>query len=376
MKIRYVRQISDIGETIWNRLVKNESLFLKYEFLSALEAYDCVGEHQGWLPHHQVVEDDHEVVAVMPLYLKYNSYGELVFDWSWADAYERAGRQYYPKFVSAIPYTPVTGARLCVAESVNQKQVKVLMMESLIDTAREMSLSSIHCLFPQEVDINLFETQDYYPRVACQFHWQNQNYESFDHFLSFLSSRKRKNIRRERARVDEQGIEFQILSGHQIEEDLWPLIYQLYRKTFVEKGGYATFTLDFFKQIGQTMGENLVVTLAIHKGRYVAGAICYQDKTHLYGRHWGCFEDFHSLHFEACYYQGLEYAINQGLQYFDPGAQGEHKLQRGFLPTKTWSAHWIKDEDFSQVIGQFVSQERNYMRQYIDEMSDQTPYKK
>jgi len=376
MKIRYLRQIEDIGEEAWNALVKNDSIFLSYEFLSALEAHGCVGEQQGWLPYHQVVEKDNEVVAVMPLYLKYNSYGELVFDMSWADAYQRAGRQYYPKFVSAIPYTPVTGARLCVAENVNQQQVKELMMEGLIGTAKEMSLSSIHCLFPEESDISIFKSQGYYPRIACQFHWQNQGYESFDHFLSFLSSRKRKNIRRERSRVVEQGVEFQVLSGHQIEDDLWPVIYQLYRKTFEEKGGYATFTLEFFKQIGKTMGEHLLVTLALHKGKYVAGAICYRDKTHLYGRHWGSFEDFHSLHFEACYYQGLEYAINQGLQYFDPGAQGEHKIQRGFLPTKTWSAHWIKDEDFSQVIGQFVSQEREYMRQYIDEMSAQSPYKK
>lgn len=376
MKIKYVKQISEIGKTDWNKLVSNESLFLKYEFLSALETYGCVGEQQGWLPYHQVVENDEEVVAVMPLYLKYNSYGELVFDWSWADAYERAGRQYYPKLVSTIPYTPVTGTRLCVRDDVNQDQIKALMIEALTQTAQDLSLSSIHCLFPKEVDISLFESQGYYPRLACQFHWQNQNYESFDHFLSFLSSRKRKNIRRERARVVDEGIEFQTLSGCEVEEDLWPIIYQLYRKTFLDKGGYATFTLEFFKQIGKTMGENLLITLAIHQGKYVAGAICYRDKTHLYGRHWGCFEDFHSLHFETCYYQGLEYAIDHGLQYFDPGAQGEHKLQRGFLPTQTWSAHWIKDDDFSQVIGQFVEREYDYMRQYIDEMSRQSPYKK
>jgi len=376
MKIRYVRQISDIGESVWNKLVGGESLFLKYEFLSALETHSCVGEQQGWLPYHQIVENDEGMVAVMPLYLKYNSYGELVFDWSWADAYERAGRQYYPKFVSAIPYTPVTGARLCVAPTVDQQQVKALMMEGLISTAQDLSLSSIHCLFPEKSDVTQFESQGYLPRLACQFHWQNQDYESFDHYLSFLSSRKRKNIRRERTRVTEQGIEFQILSGDQIEEDLWPIIYQLYRKTFVEKGGYATFTLAFFEQISQTMGKNLLVTLAIFKGRYVAGAICYRDNTHLYGRHWGSFEDFHSLHFETCYYQGLQYAIDHGLQYFDPGAQGEHKLQRGFLPTKTWSAHWIKDEDFSNVIGQFVERECAYMEQYIDEMNAQSPYKK
>ena len=375
MKISYVRQISDIGAVVWNGVVDSKSPFLKYEFLSALESYACVGEQQGWLPYHQVVKNDDVIVAVIPLYLKYNSYGELVFDWSWADAYARAGREYYPKFVSAIPYTPVTGARLCVSKGVDQKAVKSMMIKDLIKTAREFSLSSIHCLFPESSDIALFESQGFYPRLACQFHWKNQNYESFDHFLSFMSSRKRKNIRRERTRVVEQNIHFQVLSGDQVEPDLWPVIYEFYRKTFVEKGGYATFTLAFFQNIAQTMGENLLVTLALHQGKYVAGAICYRDDTHLYGRHWGCFEDFHSLHFETCYYQGLEYCIDQGLQHFDPGAQGEHKIQRGFMPIATWSAHWIKDEDFSGVIGQFVNREREYMKDYIAEMADKSPYK-
>ena len=370
-----MNKVSEIGEKNWNKIANTKSPFLQYAFMDALESCGCVGERQGWLSHHQVVEKDGEVVAIMPLYLKHNSYGELVFDWSWADAYARAGREYYPKFVSAIPYTPVTGARLCVSPGEDHKKIKPLMIEHLTLTARQWSLSSVHCLFPEESDVSLFETQGYFLRLACQFHWQNQNYESFDHFLSFMSSRKRKNIRRERSRVVEQDISFQTLTGSQVEDDLWPLIYDFYRKTFIEKGGYATFTLAFFKQIALTMGDQLLVTLAIHKGKYVAGAICYRDDTHLYGRHWGCFEEFHSLHFEACYYQGLDYAIEQGLAYFDPGAQGEHKIQRGFAPTATWSAHWIKDEDFSGVIGNFVRQEQVYMEEYIAEMTEKLPYK-
>jgi len=377
MKVTFLTSIDEIDENTWNYVVSDRSLFLRHQFLSGLEQHSCVGEKLGWLPFHQVVRDSEssQLLAVLPLYLKYNSYGELVFDWSWADAYTRVGRAYYPKFVSAIPYTPVTGPRLCVADGVDAMSVKSLMIDALTEKAKELDLSSIHCLFPMEDDIDQFEVKQYVTRLACQFHWQNRDYESFSHFLSFFSSRKRKNILKERKRVTEQGITFQVLLAKDIEEDLWELIYLLYRKTFDEKGGYATFTLEFFKHISQKMGDQLLVTLAVYKGQYVAGTICYRDDTHLYGRHWGCFEEFDSLHFETCYYQGLEYAIEQRLDYFDPGAQGEHKLSRGFLPTKTWSCHWIKDEDFAGAITQFVDQERQYMEQYIQEMRQHTPYK-
>jgi len=378
MKVGFINSIKQVKKFDWNTVVANASPFLRYEFLSAMESHDCVGEAQGWIPYHMTLsrDDNNELLAVMPLYLKYNSYGELVFDWSWADAYERAGRRYYPKLVSAIPYTPAPGNRLCVKPSEDENVLRKLMLEKLIEEAKTLALSSIHCLFPTSEECNLAETHNFFPRIGCQFHWQNKNYESFSEFLSQLNNRKRKNIKKERKSVLDQGIQYQILNGNEIEEDLWPVIYQFYQITFLEKGGLATFTLAFFKEIAKTMGAQLVVILAIYQGEYVAGAICYQDDKTLWGRHWGALKKFENLHFELCYYQGIELAIKQGLTRFEPGAQGEYKLSRGFLPQQTLSFHWIKDDDFSQAIRQFTVKETAYMAEYISEMSMHSPFKK
>jgi len=381
MIISFKNRINDIGKGRWNAITGTENPFLRFEFLSALEAHDCVGKNQGWMPQHLIVEEKENgtLLGLMPLYLKSNSYGELVFDWSWADAYHQAGRHYYPKLVSAIPYTPVTSQRIFVAEGHDSTAIKSTMINALKQIALNNELSSIHCLFPPEETCDAFEQQGFVSRLGCQFHWRNRktekSYVSFDEFLSEFSSRKRKNINKERKKCKDQNITFQVLSGSDIAPDLWPIIYHFYQKTFIEKGGYASFTQAFFEEISTTMGDQLIVILAIYKGEYVASAISYRNSNSLYGRHWGCSKSFDSLHFETCYYQGIDYAIKHELQLFEPGAQGEHKVSRGFIPTETWSTHWIRDDDFRSAIYQFVDKEKTYMQQYISEMRGRLPFK-
>jgi len=382
MIISFNNNIQDIGKSRWNAITGTENPFMRFEFLAALEAHDCVGKFQGWIPQHLMIEDTEggEILGLMPLYLKDNSYGELVFDWSWAEAYHQAGREYYPKLVSAIPYTPVTSKRIFIADGQDKLAIESEIINALKQVALNNQLSSIHCLFPQKEDCDNFVKQGFVSRLGCQFHWHNNdekaNFSSFEDFLSTFASRKRKNIKKERKRCVDQNISFEILKGSDIAPDLWPIIYHFYQKTFIEKGGYASFTQAFFEEISVTMGDQLIVVLAVYQGKYVASAISYRNNHSLYGRHWGCTEAFDSLHFETCYYQGIDYAIEHQLQLFEPGAQGEHKVSRGFVPTETWSTHWIKDDDFRSAIYQFVDREKDAMINYISDMNQHLPFKK
>jgi len=377
MKLKFIDSMLEIGQERWLQLDIPPSPFLRFEFLQGLEAYGCVGEHVGWIPHHLLVEDEvsSELLGFMPLYIKYNSYGELVFDWAWADAYQRAGRDYYPKLVSAIPYTPVTGPRILTNPSVCREQLQKEVIGAVVEEAKKFNYSSVHCLFPDQTESQQFSQFKFVTRLGCQFHWCNEGYQDFDDFLSRLNSRKRKNIKKERAKVSAGKFQFRILQGDEIEDELWPNIYHFYEKTFEEKGGYATFTLPFFKHVSETMGDQLLVILAYENSLPVAAAIFYKDHDHLYGRHWGSLTQFDCLHFEVCYYLGIEYAIKHGIKHFEPGAQGEHKISRGFLPELTWSTHWIKDHDFSLAIEQFVERERIYMKEYVYQLNKQSPFK-
>jgi len=373
--VRFIKKITDISIAQWAELANDGSPFLSYEFLSALETFGCVGEEFGWLPSHLLVEDEGRLVAFMPLYSKFNSYGEFVFDWSWAEAYQRHGLAYYPKLVSSIPYTPVSGARVLFAKKANKAEIFSLIAKTIKERKSFNEHSSFHCLFPKVEEVEAFEELGLSRRLGCQFHWVNAGYESFDHYLSFFTSRKRKNIKKERKSVAEQGFDFHMLHGDEIEADMWPVIYEFYKVTFYKKSGAPTFTQAFFEAIGKALGENFLVNLVSYKGQYVACAIFYRDQEKLYGRHWGCFEDFNNLHFETCYYQGLEYAIKHGLSSFEPGAQGEHKVSRGFLPVETWSVHWINDRTFRGVIADFLQHEERYMREYIKDLSESSPFK-
>ena len=376
MKTTVCNSLSDLNSSEWNQLVDNDNPFARYEFLYAMEKHEAVGEKYGWIPQYLLAYDDNKLVGAIPMYLKYNSYGEFVFDWAWADAYERNGLAYYPKLVVSIPYTPATGQRLFIHPQYERSTIASLLINASVEHAEKLGVSSLHWLFPSDEDAKYFqEHPNFMMRLGCQFHWHNQDYKNFDDYLESFRSSKRKKIRRERKYVTDQNINIQVLSGNEISEEQWERYYYFYASTFAKKSGIPTFSKEFFQEIGSTMPENIVLVMADYKNDYVAGAFNVRGKHSLYGRHWGCLADFHSLHFETCYYQGLEYAITHGLQRFEPGAQGEHKISRGFLPTRTWSAHWIADDKYKEAINHFLQHETNGMMHYIDELSAHSPFK-
>ena len=371
-----IGNISEVCSEDWDALAGTEQPFLRHAFLEALERHGCVGKHWGWLPRHLLLHDGERLVGAMPQYLKTNSYGELVFDWDWAEAYRRSGLAYYPKLVAAVPYTPATGARLLIAPDVDREAIARTLIEAAISHAKAIKVSSLHWLFPNEIDCNTLAAQGLLIRTDCQFHWHNRGYRDFEHYLDHFTSAKRKNIRRERRRVQESGISIRQFYGEQLSETQWQIVYRHYASTFARLGGHATLSLAFFRDISQHLPGQVVIFLAEQAGRPVASAICLRDKHSLYGRHWGCDEHFDNLHFELCYYQGLDYCIRHGLQRFDPGAQGEHKISRGFLPTATWSAHWIAHPEFRSAITDFLQRETRTMQDHIKTLGEHTPFKR
>lgn len=374
MKIKIHGNIAEIPASSWNALVRENNPFVRHEFLNAMERHGCVGEQFGWLPRHIAVYENDALIAAMPLYEKHNSYGEFVFDNAWADAYARAGRVYFPKLVSAIPYTPATGQRL-LAVAGREQEAWPLMLQTALRLAESAGASSFHVLFPDNSEHRFLQQQGLLSRHDCQFHWRNDGYRDFDDFLSRLISRKRNNIRKERRKVAEADINLRVLDGYTATPHDWQDFSRFYEQTFAEKWGMATFNLGFFEELAQSLPQQIVLVLADAGSSCIAGALMYRSDTTLYGRHWGCIEQVDSLHFEACYYQGIEYCIGHGLQCFEPGAQGEHKLARGFLPTLTRSSHWVADDEFRQPISNFVAHEREAVAEYITQLQTATPYK-
>ncbi len=377
MRLERLAALTDLAAAEWNRLVPDRNPFLSHEFLSALEQHGCVGERTGWLPWHILCRDEQGVLlGAAPLYLKFNSYGEFVFDWGWAEAYRRQNLSYYPKLVGAIPYTPITSPRLLLAPGQAQPdETARLLVEFALEESRRQRLSSLHWLFPESADLERLRARGFLTRIGCQFHWHNRGYRDFQDFLDGLSAKRRKNINRERRLVREANLELRILSGPELSEAQWHTVHAFYRSTFQRLGGVPTLTLPFFQEIATTLGERLLVVLAFAQGHEVAAAISFRSDSALYGRHWGCQADYDSLHFEACYYQGLEYCIQNGLQRFEPGAQGEHKIYRGFLPTLTHSAHWIADPGFRRAIADFLDRETPAVRDYARQLLQHSPYR-
>ncbi len=373
LDIKILTQIDQVSASSWNALVRDANPLIRHEFLSAMEHHGCVGSEFGWIPRHIVIYEDEQLVAAMPLYEKHNSYGEFVFDHSWADAYQRAGLQYYPKLVSAVPYTPATGQRL-LALTGRESELWALLYQTAQSLAKESGYSGVHCLFP-ETQEQAWLSQHSYTRQDCQFHWHNNGYQDFAEFLQTLTAKKRKNIRQERRKVRESGVTIRVLDGHSASERDWQHFAAFYAHTFDEKWGIATFNLDFFMEVAQQLPQQIVLVLADAGQECVAGALMYRSDTHLYGRHWGATRFIDQLHFEVCYYQGIEYCIEHNLQIFEPGAQGEHKISRGFVPTLTQSNHWLTQPHFASAIAAFTSHERAAVADYMAQLESAVPYK-
>ena len=351
---------------------------MRHEFLWGLEQTGCTNAKTGWQPCHALVRKGKAgpAIGLLPLYLKSHSYGEYVFDWAWADAWQRSGLAYYPKLVSAIPFTPATGPRLCLAPGYTKEDVWPTVVAAIANFAEEKQLSGWHLLFPEGEEATLLERAGLHLRTATQFHWFNQDFGCFDDFLATFSSRKRKNLRRERSRVRQQGITLQTLCGAEIGEQHWQQFYRFYRATYAKRSGHGGYlSREFFTQTAASMGDQVIMVLAQLNELTVAGALFFRSQDTLYGRYWGCEREYDCLHFEACYYQGIEYCIANGLKKFDPGAQGEHKIQRGFRPVKTFSNHWIADPRFSQAIADFTRQERAHIEQYMAHTTAMLPFK-
>ncbi len=372
-------RISEIPAVKWDRLANTANPFVQHAFLNALEEHDCVGEEYGWYPCHISLRDEAgTLVAAMPMYVKTNYYGEFVFDWNWDSAYRQSGLDYYPKLVVSIPYTPATGPRLLVSgNEEEQEQRRRLLVAQAQRVAEENRFSSVHWLFTNDADTAFLRRQGLAIRKGCNFHWHNNGYASFEDFLNAFTSKKRKNVKRERRRVAEQGITLETFGGTDISDELLSAFHRFYVDTFDKKSGLATLNLPFFKAVRQALGDNMILVMAFagDEPRPVAGALFFRGDDELFGRYWGCEEEFHSLHFETCYYQGLEFAIANGIQRLDPGVQGEHKIPRGFLPTATWSAHWIANEQFRPLIQQYCQHEEDAMHGHCHQLMQHAPYK-
>lgn len=368
MKLSTVDSLSTVDAAQWNALAGDDNPFIQYDFLRALEEHDCL-HNWGWQPRHLLIHENDKLIGACPAYLKHNSYGEFVFDWAWADAYQRNNLDYYPKLVTSIPFTPAKGPRLLALN--NDKNIKAQLIQGALQMVEDKKLSGAHWLFCEEDDIAALKDKNMMMRFDYQFHWQNQNYENFEHFLSQFSSKKRKNIKRERRIVADNNIHIIVKHGDELSEEEWQTLYRFYQITFMKKSGTATLTLEFF----QAMAHTIVAIFAQHENKIVAGAICFQGKNTLYGRHWGCYEDYDNLHFEVCYYTGIEYCIEQKIKYFEPGAQGEHKISRGFLPIQTRSAHYIAHEGFRGAIADFLQREADAMLEYGQSLHAASPFK-
>jgi uncharacterized protein len=376
MEVKQINSLAQVDCSAWNRLAGDAYPFLRHEFLSALEQSGCVSESTGWVPAHLLVMDKKdELVAFMPLYLKRHSWGEYVFDHQWAQAYRQQGIDYYPKWLTAIPLTPCQGERIVIQAGLDPVEVMQLLLAFIKQRSDELDISSWHCLFPVEPQAALLRSLGLSIREGVQFHWFNRGYSDFDDFLQSLNAGKRKMIKRERRRVSEQGVDLLRIAGPDVSESQWQAFFRFYSMTYVKRGAQPYLNLAFFEQIASAMGERLLLILALKDDNYVGAALSFVGADTLYGRYWGCYEEYNSLHFEACYYQGLDYCIEQGLKRFDSGAQGEHKISRGFEPIITYSAHWIKDARFAKAIGQFVTREHEAIRLYKQDAASYLPFK-
>jgi len=375
--LRVLDDLSGIAAADWNRLAGGNPM-LSHQFFHALHQTGCAAAASGWLPQFLTLWDQSppanasaipRLRAAMPLYLKSHSYGEYVFDWAWADAYRRHGLEYYPKLLAAIPFSPVSGPRLLAATDAERA---ALLRAAL---ALAQNVSSLHVLFPQPQEALLMQEAGMMLRSGVQFHWNNQGYGSFEDFLAQLSHAKRKKIRQERRKVRDAGATFRRLRGDEIRDSDWAFFTRCYNRTYREHHSTPYLTLEFFQRLGQTMPQHVLLIVAELEGKPIASALNLYSKEALYGRYWGALQYLPCLHFETCYYQALEFCIEDKIKLFEGGAQGEHKLARGFLPVKTLSAHWLAHPEFSDAVERFLEREHHGIARYVDELNEHSPYK-
>ena len=397
-RTRLIRDLADVGRERWDRLLARTAgardataagaaataegatdrsapgplpAFLRFDYLEALERSGCVGPGTGWQPLHMTLWRGRSLVAAAPLYAKGHSYGEYVFDWAWADAYQRHGLRYYPKLLCAIPFTPVTGPRLLAADDA----ARGALLEALLAQARESRLSSLHLLFPGEVDARRAEAAGMMIRRGVQFHWRNAGYANFEQFLSTLAQPKRKKIRAERRKVAQAGVSFRRLVGREIGEADWAFFSTCYDATYEAHGSTPYLNHAFFLSIAERMPEHLVMIVASRGARPVAASLLVRDATRMYGRYWGALERIDCLHFEAAFYQAIEAAIDLRAEVLEGGAQGEHKMSRGFLPEPTCSAHWLAEPAFADAVDRFLAREGSMIDGYLDELRERSPFR-
>jgi predicted N-acyltransferase len=376
-------RIADIGEGDWDACAcpeagdgaRPEDPFTTYRFLSALEESGSVGRGTGWQPQYMRAEAGGEVIAVAPLYVKSHSLGEYIFDHSWAHAYERAGGRYYPKLQGAVPFTPVTGRRLLTRPG-HEAAGRAALLQGAREVAARHAISSVHFTFCTAEEVAAGEGAGYLARRTQQYHWENRGYGGFDDFLDDLSSRKRKTIRKERARAQAFGGEIVALTGDAIGPEHWQAVWEFYQDTGARKWGTPYLTRAFFDLAHERLRDDVLLILALRAGRPVAGAMNLIGASALYGRYWGCIEDHPCLHFELCYYRAIEFAIETGLQRVEAGAQGEHKLARGYLPRPVHSLHWLRDPGFAEAVAQYLEAERAAVDEEIDILTGYGPFRR
>ena len=373
LEVKLAKGIGQVEPAAWDACVGPDQPFLSHAFLAALEDSGSASAETGWLPVHLLVEEHGALLACAPTYLKSHSYGEYVFDWGWANAYERAGGRYYPKLQVAVPFTPVPGPRLLVRP--DAPHAREVLIQGLLSAAHQLGVSSLHLTFCREEEWAALGGAGLLQRTGVQYHWHNRGYRDFADFLDACRSGRRKTMRKERQRVQEQGLELEALTGAELSPDIWDVFYPFYLATVDKRWGNAYLTKRFFRTLGQLMPERIVLIMARHRGRYVAGALNLRGQDTLYGRVWGCRQEFEFLHFEACYYQAIDFAIRHGLARVEAGAQGAHKLQRGYEPTPTYSAHWIRDPGLRAAVERFLVQERREMAAELEDLRDVLPYR-
>jgi predicted N-acyltransferase len=375
MRTNSSTSISDIDPAAWDALDAGGSPFLRHGFLAQLEQTGCVGPGTGWQPAPITQHDSHGLAAAVPAYIKAHSFGEFVFDFAWAQAYAQHGLAYYPKLVLGVPFTPARGARLLVRPDLEPDATRSALIAAIRHFAEARNFSSIHALFVDAQDQQAFAADGWLPRQDVQFHWFNQGYRDFDHYLESFTAGKRKKARRERRRVAEEGIRFETLSGTQLDRATLDEVYDLHRDTFLRHGNEPYLTREFFHAMPATLGQQFMVKRARVWDETVAAAVFFWSADALYGRYWGAHEQHHSLHFETCYHQGIEFCIERGISRFEPGTQGEHKVSRGFVPSRTLSQHWIVDARFRTAIGDYLRREGTHVDAYAREIAAHVPYR-